>query len=218
MGTTGLRCGAFAALILAVAVFGSASAADYIFESLVVKGTGYRSDEISGQTAQGPSGQKLTERISGSGSTRDKTTLELDILQDSINYSREAEFEYFPTSYQTGTYDRKWSDFLCVKNYDAGAVLTETYNQAEYLQKSTEVGSMGNLSANGLQAQISSKVIGSAHIGWYSKETEPGEKGRYIQIGRSREDLIGVFSIDKYIEIMQNSTNLGLSTQWLPCN
>jgi hypothetical protein len=214
----GLRCGAFAALVLAVAMLGSASAADYIFESLVVKGTGYRSDEISGQTAQGPSGQKLTERISGSGSSSDKTTLELDALQNSINYTREAEFEYFPTSYQTGTYDRKWSDLLCVKNYDAGAVLTEAYNQAEYLQKSTEVGSMGNLSANGLQAQISSKVIGSAHIGWYSRETEPGETGRYIQIGRSREDLTGVFSIDKYIEIMQNSTNLGLSTQWLPCN
>jgi hypothetical protein len=213
-----LKCGAFAALVLAVAMLGSASAADYIFESLVVKGTGYRSDEISGQTAPGPAGQKLTERISGSGSSSDRLTLELDALQNSINFSREAEFEYFPTSYQTGIYDRKWSDMLCVKNYDDGAVLTESYYQAEHLQKSTEIGSMGNLSANGLQAQISSKVIGSARIGWSSGETEPGEKGRYIQIGRSREDLTGVFSIDKYIEIMQNSTNLGLRTQWLPCN
>jgi len=199
-------------------MLGSTSAADYIFESLVVKGTGYRSDEISGQTAPGPAGQKLTERVYGSGSSSDRLTLELDALQNSINFSREAEFEYFPTSYQTGTYDRKWSDTLCVKNYDAGAVLTESYYQAEHLQKSTEIGSMGNLSANGLQAQISSKVIGSARIGWSSRETEPGETGRFIQIGRSREDLIGVFSIDKYIEIMQNSTNLGLSTQWLSCN
>jgi hypothetical protein len=124
----------------------------------------------------------------------------------------------FPQATKTGIYDRKWSDTLCLKNYEAGAVLTESYYQAEHLQKLTEIGSMGNLSANGLQAQIGSKVIGSARIGWSSRETEPGDTGRFIQIGRSREDLTGVFSIDKYIEIMQNSTNLGLSMQWLPCN
>jgi hypothetical protein len=218
LGKMGLRCGAFAALILAVAIFGSASAADYIFESLVVKGSGYRSDEVSGQTSQGPGGQKLTERISGSGSSIDKMTFELDFLQNSLNYSRHAEFDYFPASYQTGTYDRKWSDLLCVKNYDAGAVLTEAYSRAEHLEKSTEIGSIGNASANGLQAQISSKVIGTAHIGWYSREIEPREKGRYVEIGRSREELTGVFSIDKYIELMLNSSDLKPSSEWLSCN
>ena len=58
---------------------------------------------------------------------------------DYINFTNEAEFEYMPVSYQTGTYDQKWMDKLCVQNYKIGAVMTEMYNHAEHLQKQTEV-------------------------------------------------------------------------------
>ncbi|HPS91147.1 MAG TPA: hypothetical protein PKV33_03230, partial [Methanothrix sp.] len=57
---------------------------------------------------------------------------------DYINFTKEAEFEYMPVSYQTGTYDQKWVEKLCVQNYRIGAVLTEMYTHAEHLQKTTE--------------------------------------------------------------------------------
>ncbi|MCX6678139.1 MAG: hypothetical protein NTU95_09370, partial [Methanothrix sp.] len=41
---------------------------------------------------------------------------------DYINFTKEAEFEYMPVSYQTGTYDQKWVEKLCVQNYRIGAV------------------------------------------------------------------------------------------------
>ena len=37
--------------------------------------------------------------------------------KDYINFTKEAEFEYMPVSYQTGTYDQKWIEKLCVQNY-----------------------------------------------------------------------------------------------------
>ena len=48
-----------------------------------------------------------------------------------------------PVSYQTGTYDQKWVEKLCVQNYRIGAVLTEMYTHAEHLQKTTEVKTRG---------------------------------------------------------------------------
>ncbi len=62
---------------------------------------------------------------------------------DYINFTKEAEFEYMPVSYQTGTYDQKWIEKLCVQNYMIGAVLTEMYTHAEHLQKTTEVKTRG---------------------------------------------------------------------------
>ena len=56
---------------------------------------------------------------------------------DYINFTKEAEFEYMPVSYQTGTYDQKWVEKLCVQNYKIGAVLTEMYTHAEHLQRTT---------------------------------------------------------------------------------
>ena len=62
---------------------------------------------------------------------------------DYINYTRVAEFEYMPISYQTGSYDAKWTDKLCVQNYKIGAVMTEMYTRAEHLVKNTEVRTRG---------------------------------------------------------------------------
>ena len=163
---------------------------------------------------------------------------------DYINFTKEAEFEYMPVSYQTGTYDQKWVEKLCVQNYRIGAVLTEMYTHAEHLQKTTEVKTRGYGSEaflrytgepspnNGaffgscppcctgvLEANLNSNVIGVAHIGWISRDPEADDqlKGRHAEYGRSVEDLTGVFSIEKFIQLWGNSTCGAISVDWLPC-
>ena len=157
---------------------------------------------------------------------------------DYINFTKEAEFEYMPVSYQTGTYDQKWVEKLCVQNYRIGAVLTEMYTHAEHLQKTTEVktrgyGSFVNNFQRGfddeqgcpacctgvLEANLNSNVIGVAHIGWISRDpsADPQLKGRHAEYGRSVEDLTGVFSIEKFIQLWGNSTCGAISVDWLPC-
>ncbi len=152
---------------------------------------------------------------------------------DYINFTKEAEFEYMPISYQTGTYDQKWIEKLCVQNYQIGAVLTEMYAHAEHLQKTTEVktrlysywdepyeqyGSQ-NCCTGVLEANLNSNVIGVAHIGWLSRDPMPENnlKGRHAEYGRSVEDLTGVFSIEKFIQLWGNSTCGAISVDWLPC-
>ena len=152
---------------------------------------------------------------------------------DYINFTKEAEFEYMPVSYQTGTYDQKWVEKLCVQNYRIGAVLTEMYTHAEHLQKTTEVKTRGysipyagvGLYGNPacctgvLEANLNSNVIGVAHIGWISRDpmADPQLKGRHAEYGRSVEDLTGVFSIEKFIQLWGNSTCGSISVDWLPC-
>jgi hypothetical protein len=169
---------------------------------------------------------------------------------DYINFTKEAELEYMPVSYQTGTYDQKWVEKLCVQNYRIGAVLTEMYTHAEHLQKTTEVRTRGysnlvidDLASSGLsiplwpvyrgygaqgcppcctgvlEANLNSNVIGVAHIGWISRDplADGQLKGRHAEYGRSVEDLTGVFSIEKFIQLWGNSTCGAISVDWLPC-
>ena len=161
---------------------------------------------------------------------------------DYVNFTKEAEFEYMPVSYQTGTYDQKWVEKLCVQNYRIGSVLTEMYTHAEHLQKTTEVKTRGYgllIDANGdnlfgideygngcpacctgvLEANLNSNVIGVAHTGWISRDpvANPQLKGRHAEYGRSVEDLTGVFSIEKFIQLWGNSTCGAISVDWLPC-
>ena len=156
---------------------------------------------------------------------------------DYINFTKEAEFEYMPVSYQTGTYDQKWVEKLCVQNYVIGAVLTEMYTHAEHLQKTTEVKTRGygttfiddemQDEGNGcpacctgvLEANLNSNIIGVAHIGWISRDplADNQLKGRHAEYGRSVEDLTGVFSIEKFIQLWGNSTCGAISVDWLPC-
>lgn len=196
---------------------GSVMAANYVFESTVISGVGYRNHELVSQTAQGDSGQKIVKKVSGSGNLNDRYELELSVHHNSINYSQEANFEYFPTSYQTGNYDQKWQDKLCVINYDAGAVVTETYTSAESLEKVTTISTMGNDTNNAIEASFRSEVVGVAHIGWMSRDPEANDKGRHPEYGRSVEDLTGVFSIDKYIQLANNESDVVNNVDWLPC-
>ena len=231
-------------IIVAMAVVGMAGAANYMYEKASVKGVGYKNVEMIISTQSGFHGQKLVEKESGSGNViPERTELEAErqltaeglqmpciypntCAMDYINFTKEAEFEYMPVSYQTGTYDQKWVEKLCVQNYRIGAVLTEMYTHAEHLQKTTEVKTRGyqnicvdNCCTGVLEANLNSNVIGVAHIGWLSRDPEPNRllKGRHAEYGRSVEDLTGVFAIQKFIQLWGNSTCGAISVDWLPC-
>ena len=226
--------------VIAMALIGMAGAANYMYEKSSVKGVGYRSLEMVISTQSGYEGQKLVEKQTGSGNViLSRIELEaerqpLDMAcewangypMDYINFTSEQELEYMPVSYQTGTYDQKWVDKLCIQNYKIGAVLTEMYTHAEHLQKTTEVKTRGYNAltdtpcCNGvLEANINSNVIGVAHIGWISRDPESSSalKGRHAEYGRSVEDLTGVFAIQKFIQLWGNSTSGEISVDWLPC-
>ena len=234
-------------VIIAMAVVGMAGAANYMYEKASIKGVGYKNVEMIISTQTGFAGQKLVEKESGSGNViTERTELEAErqlgrdgnalpggciyptggVPMDYINFTKEAEFEYMPVSYQTGTYDQKWVEKLCVQNYRIGAVLTEMYTHAEHLQKTTEVKTRGyanncvtNCCTGVLEANLNSNVIGVAHIGWISRDpmADPQLKGRHAEYGRSVEDLTGVFSIEKFIQLWGNSTCGAISVDWLPC-
>jgi hypothetical protein len=226
--------------VIAMTLVGMAGAANYMYEKSSVKGVGYRSLEMVISTQNGFNGQKLVEKQSGSGNVitsrieleaeRQPTDLDCpwpsgSTPMDYINFTSEQELEYMPVSYQTGTYDQKWVDKLCVQNYKIGAVLTEMYTHAEHLQKTTEVktrgynGNVTNCCTGVLEANLNSNVIGVAHIGWISRDPtgDPQLKGRHAEYGRSVEDLTGVFSIEKFIQLWGNSTCGAVSVDWLPC-
>jgi len=227
-------------VIIAMALIGMAGAANYMYEKASVKGVGYKNVEMIVSTQEGYKGAKLVEKESGSGNViTEKTELEAErqigvggnckyvtgsCQMDYINFSKDAEFEYMPVSYQTGTYDQKWIEKLCVQNYAIGAVLTEMYTHAEHLQKNTEVKTrlynnacVTNCCTGVLEANLNSNVIGVAHIGWISRDVAVNSKGRHNEWGRSVEDLTGVFSIEKFIQLWGNSTCGAISVDWLPC-
>jgi hypothetical protein len=132
-----------------------------------------------------------------------------------------------PMSFYNSMNNQKIRDVLTVKNYDAGASVTESYSDAEHLAQKTEVktssygggcsvpgqgGSMGSL-----EASINSNVIGKAHIAWESVDPHADSKGHHAVLGRSIEDLVGVFSIQKFIQLWSNSTPGQISVDWMPC-
>ncbi|MFA7356285.1 MAG: hypothetical protein WCY97_04315 [Methanothrix sp.] len=231
-------------LVVGIALVGMAGAANYMYEKSNIKGVGYKNKEVVIQTQTGLAGNKLIEKVSGSGniitdrteieaqrdpSNTDPATADDVCCPDYINFSKEAEFEYMPVSYQTGTYDQKWIDKLCVQNYYIGAVVVEMYTHAEHLQKNTEVKTRKDCDpelvgtqdcgrcTGALEANFKSNVIGVAHIGWLSKDTNANSKGRHDEYGRSVEDLTGVFSIEKFIQLWGNGSCGAVQVDWLPC-
>jgi len=132
-----------------------------------------------------------------------------------------------PMSFYQSINNQKYKDILCVKNYDAGASVTESYSDVKHLKKQTEVrtasydaGCLAGEQCGGtgsLEASINSNVIGKAHIAWESVDTKADGKGRHAVLGRSIEDLVGVFSIQKFIQLWSNSTPGEISVDWMPC-
>lgn len=125
-----------------------------------------------------------------------------------------------PVNYAAGQ-DPRISESLFVGNYEAGASLSESYTHAEHLDRNTEVRtrSYGPSSPKGaqgsLEASINSNVVGVAHIAWQS--VEHGQDGRPYSVGRSVEDLTGVFSIEKFIQLWSNMSAGQVSVDWMPC-
>lgn len=111
-------------------------------------------------------------------------------------------------------------DVISVQNYQNGATLTEAYWNLEQLNRNTQVRTRVGGSSNGLggslEASISSQFIGQAQIGWQSFDPLWSDKGRHAIIGRSVEDLTGVFSIEKFIQLGDGSQPGEVNLNWLP--
>ena len=132
-----------------------------------------------------------------------------------------------PASFYQAMANMDTSNYLCVKNYDAGASVTESYSDFDQLEKETEVisqsfhpsgsvaeGSRGNAT---LKASMSSSFAGKAHIAWQSRDTEPGIYGRHEIYGLAQEDLTGVYSIEKFIHLSSNRSCALTRPDWLSC-
>jgi hypothetical protein len=142
-----------------------------------------------------------------------------------------------PLAYTAAMNNAGQNDILTIKNYDTGATMTEAYTDVEHLNRNTQVrtgsyatsspaqGSSGAAddcpgcgSGGGLEASINSNVIGKAHIAWQSVDPSVSNHGRHPLIGRSVEDLTGVFSIEKFIQLWSGSRPGEISVDWLPCS
>ena len=118
-------------------------------------------------------------------------------------------------------------EVLSVRNYETGASLTEDYTDFEHLERDTQVSTRSSANdpstpdggSGALEASINSNVIGKAHIAWQSVDVDSaGGHGRHPIMGRSVEDLTGVFSIDKFIQLWSDSQPGEVSVDWLPCS
>lgn len=110
---------------------------------------------------------------------------------------------------------------LCVKNYQAGATITESYTDFESLEKETQVVSRtyrdGRQGNPVLEASINSNVVGRVHLAWESRNATPNAMGRHAVITRSAEDAVGAFSVQNFIQLWGNNTTGTVSLDWLPC-
>jgi hypothetical protein len=129
-----------------------------------------------------------------------------------------------PASFYTAINDMNNVNMLCVKNYQGGAVFTERYTNFEHLEKDTTVVTrtlqdQSNLETNEsvLDASINSNVIGVAHISWQSLDPKADTRGRHAMLGSEAEDLTGVFSINKLIQLWSNSSIDVAGLDWIPC-
>jgi len=130
-----------------------------------------------------------------------------------------------PLGFYSAMNDAGQKDMLSVRNYDSGSVLTEAYTNIEQLERNTQVSTRSygtdDLTSDpggSLEASINSNVIGSAHIAWQSVDPIADSKGRHPILGRSIEDLTGVFSIEKFIQLWSGSQPGEVSVDWLPCS
>ena len=133
-----------------------------------------------------------------------------------------------PASYYQAMNNMNTENTLCVKNYDAGASVTESYTDFEHLDKETEVTSRSlntsdnendNSAGNAtLEVHINANVVGKAHVAWQSRDILPDKAGRHAAYSLAAEDLTGVFSIEKFIQLWGNSTLGSVGPNWLPCS
>jgi|SRR5271157_3101534 hypothetical protein len=124
-----------------------------------------------------------------------------------------------PPSFYDAMGTMKNENVLCVKNYNAGASITESYTDFESLDKDTTIVSRSgenNSSIPFLQAHINSQVVGKAQLDWESVDPYPETTGRHTVLSTNEENLTGAFSIERFIQLAFNGT-LGGGPEWLPC-
>ena len=126
-----------------------------------------------------------------------------------------------PASYYAALEKMPNLEIICVKNYPVGSSITEAYMDFEHIDKDTQIISRAynfteNIEGRAiLEASISSDVTGRAHLAWQSRYPVPDKKGRHPTISLNKEDLAGVFNIDKIIQLWSAENMTGLN--WLPC-
>jgi hypothetical protein len=212
-------------LVAAVAIFaliatiGSAAAAHYIWVDSDVKGVGYKNTEYEVDTVPGiATGIEMKELEAGSGLvTAQKWTLEVNGDFDGDTYCEHGleekkvfDVEYFPITYQNHSYDSKWQEKKCVKNYDIGAVTDANFVQCEKLQKEETLVTYGKCyTYNGDEGDVeggeslsivqtvTADVLGISHIGFAAKNLN--DHHHTIAIGK--EETVGNFHIEKTIDI-----------------
>ena len=141
-----------------------------------------------------------------------------------------------PLGFDAAMNNGEQRDELFVRNYDTGASMTEAYTDFEKLYRNTLVSTRSSANSaedgqggsdstcpgcgvgGGLEASINSQVIGKAHIAWQSVDPGTTIHGRHPIIGRSIEDLTGVFSIEKFIQLWSGSQPGEICVDWLPCS
>ena len=226
-----------------IGVIGSAAAATNIWVESNVKGVGYLNSEYEVDTEYGiANGIEMQELEAGSGLvTKQKWTLEVnpmgpayfsgaEVCLEGLIEEKEFDVEYFPITYQNHSYDQKWMEKKCVKNYDLGAVTDANFIQCEKLQKKESVVTYGDgvkmdqLWLNhsnqvvlkpgtpSLVQTVSADVLGISHIGFAAKD--PQEHHHTIAYGR--EETIGQFQIEKTIEIKLTCKDYQIG-DWLGC-
>jgi hypothetical protein len=232
-----------------ISVIGSAAAATNVWVESNVKGVGHLTSEYEVDTEYGiANGVEMQELESGSGLVTKQTwTLEVnpigknytaqggEVCLEGLIEEKEFDVEYFPITYQNHSYDQKWMEKKCVKNYDLGAVTDANFIQCEKLQKKESVVTYGNgvlldstwsrprdlQNPTHIELQegvpsivqtVSADVLGISHIGFAAKD--PTEHHHTIAYGR--EETIGQFQIEKTIEIKLTCRDAQIG-DWLGC-
>ncbi len=211
-----------AVLLAMVVAIGTASAANYIYMKIDAKGVGYKNMEVRADT--NPENEykdkiALSELETGTGLVA-KERYEITVWardtpdgeeckNNTIYEKKEVDFEYMPVVYQNESYDFKWTEKKCVKNYYIGSVVDAFFTKAEKLQKSEEA--KANETFNTMTVQAS--VVGKAHIG--VKSVDPESTTQVIFEGH--QEWVGVFDIDSYIETKENCSSGKELVDWLGC-
>jgi hypothetical protein len=214
-----------------IATIGSAVAANYVFVESNVKGVGWKNVDYTVDTRPGvASGIEMRELESGSGIvTAQKWTLEVNklvaplICAEALEEHKIFDVEYFPITYQNLSYDQKWLEKKCVKNYPIGAVTDAFFDMCERLEKEetvetyTGVDIINNLpipalAPRALTQTVTADVLGRSHIGFAAKQAG----GNHRTIAMGVEETVGDFHIEKTIDIRDNCTT-GMVGDWLGC-
>jgi hypothetical protein len=223
-----------------IATIGSAAAASYVWVESDVKGVGYKNAEYEVDTEYGlANGIEMKELEAGSGLvTAEKWTLEVngdfgstvpgDLIQivacdEGLVEKKVLDVEYFPITYQNHSYDSKWQEKKCVKNYDIGAVTDANFVQCEKLQKEETLVTYGKgTTIDGIPLgpgpslsivqTVTADVLGISHIGFAAKSLN----NHHHTIAIGKEETVGNFHIEKTIDIRLacNETAVG---DWLGC-